>query len=208
MKQLLILTTLFTLTILHMSHLQFDVCEQSYMRLTIITIVLLLFAITLSAQEATPEQKSDVALEVFQMTQSMDELIQLLKEDKTQGNKAAALQKLEIAVTYLSFRSRRVESKEQVLRDKKLARDRMQELVAKINDNPEQWGRFDSNAQRQNQVQPTSQESHIDYRLRQLEERIETLDSEIITLDMEIYALNRELSEFESYVQKKLELIK
>jgi len=178
------------------------------MRLTIITIVFLLFAITLSAQEATPEQKSDVALEVFQMTQSMDELIQLLKEDKTQGNKAAALQKLEIAVTYLSFRSRRVESKEQVLRDKKLARDRMQELVAKINDNPEQWGRFDSNAQRQNQVQPTSQESHIDYRLRQLEERIETLDSEIITLDMEIYALNRELSEFESYVQKKLELIK
>ena len=208
MKQLLILTTLFTLTILHMSHLLFDVCEQSYMRLTIITIVFLLFAITLSAQEATPEQKSDVALEVFQMTQSMDELIQLLKEDKTQGNKAAALQKLEIAVTYLSFRSRRVESKEQVLRDKKLARDRMQELVAKINDNPEQWGRFDSNAQRQNQVQPTSQESHIDYRLRQLEERIETLDSEIITLDMEIYALNRELSEFESYVQKKLELIK
>ena len=177
------------------------------MRLTTLIIALLLAA-PVYAQTATPELKSDIALEVFQMTQSMDELIQLLKEDKTQSNKAAELQKLEIAVTYLSFRSRRIESKEQDLREKKLAKDRMQELVTKIKDNPEQWERFDRTAQRQSQIQPTSQESPVDYRLRQLEERIETLDSEIITLEMEVTDLNRELSNFEAYVQKKLELIK
>jgi hypothetical protein len=177
------------------------------MRLTTLIIALLLAA-PVYAQTATPELKSDIALEVFQMTQSMDELIQLLKEDKTQSNKAAELQKLEIAVTYLSFRSRRIESKEQDLRDKKLARDRMQELATKIKDNPEQWERFNRNAQRQSQIQPTSQESPVDYRLRQLEERIETLDSEIITLEMEVTDLNRELSDFEAYVQKKLEFIK
>jgi hypothetical protein len=177
------------------------------MRLTTLIIALLLAA-PVYAQTATPELKSDIALEVLQMTQSMDELIQLLKEDKTQSNKAAELQKLEIAVTYLSFRSRRIESKEQDLREKKLAKDRMQELVTKIKDNPEQWERFDRTAQRQSQIQPTSQENPVDYRLRQLEERIETLDSEIITLEMEVTDLYRELSNFEAYVQKKLELIK
>lgn len=177
------------------------------MRLITLIIVLLLAA-AVYVQAATPNQKSDIALEVFQMTQSMEELIQLLKEDKTQGDRAAELQKLEIAVTYLSFRSRRIEAKELGLRDKKLARDRMQELVAKIKDDPEQWERFNINAQRQNQGQPTSQESPVDYRLRQLEDRIETLDSEIITLETEVSDLNRELSDFEAYVQKKLELIK
>ena len=177
------------------------------MRLTTLIIALLL-ASPVYAQTATPELKSDIALEVFQMTQSMEELIQLLKEDKTQSVNAAELQKLEIAVTYLSFRSRRIESKEQELREKKLAKDRMQALVAKIKDNPKQWEHFDRTAQRQNQIQPTSQESPVDYRLRQLEERIETLESEIITLEMEVTDLNRELSDFEAYVQKKLELIK
>jgi hypothetical protein len=178
------------------------------MRLTTFIIALLLLTAPVYAQTIAPEQKSDIALEVFQMTQSMDELMQLLKEGKTQSDSAAELQKLEIAVTYLSFRSRRIESKEQDLRDRKLARDRMQELVTKIKDNPEQWERFDRTAQRQSQIQPTSQESPVDYRLRQLEERIETLDSEIITLEMEVTDLNRELSDFEAYVQKKLELIK
>jgi hypothetical protein len=177
------------------------------MRLTTLIIALLLAA-PVYAQTATPEQKSDIALEVFQMTQSMDELMQLLKEGKTQSDSAAELQKLEIAVTYLSFRSRRIESKEQDLRDRKLARDRMQELVTKIKDNPEQWERFDRTAQRQSQIQPTSQESPFDYRLRQLEERIETLDSEIISLEMEVIDLNREMSDVEAYIQKKLELIK
>jgi hypothetical protein len=178
------------------------------MRLTTFIIAFLLLTAPVYAQTIAPEQKSDIALEVFQMTQSMDELMQLLKEGKTQSDSAAELQKLEIAVTYLSFRSRRIESKEQDLRDKKLARDRMQELVTKIKDNPEQWERFDRTAQRQSQIQPTSQENPVDYRLRQLEERIETLDSEIITLEMEVTDLNRELSNFEAYVQKKLELIK
>ena len=178
------------------------------MRALTLLIASFFIAVPLSAQEITSEPKSDIALEVFQMTQSLEELIQLLKENKANTDSAAELQKLEIAVNYLSFRSRRIESKEQDLRDKKLARDRIQELVARIKENPEQWERLDNNAQRQNQIQPMSQESALDYRLRQLEERIETLDSEIIALEMEIADLNRELSEFEEFVERQLKLIK
>lgn len=177
------------------------------MRPFVLLISLLFLGIPLSAQEVNFDPKSDIALEVFQMTESLEELIQLLKEGKANDEIAAELQKLEIAVNYLSFRSRRIESKEQDLRDKKLARDRIKELVAKIKDNPEQWERFDNNTQRQSQTQQMSQESPLNYRLRQLVARAEALDSEIITLEMDIADLNGDINEFEEFVERKLKMI-
>lgn len=160
-----------------------------------------------SVEGIESELGNDMALEVFQMVQSLDELIQELKERNIDDGRAIELQKLEIAVSYLSFRSRRIEMKEKELQEKKRSRNRIEELVAKINADPEQWERFDTERQPSSQIQPINQESPVAYRLRQLEARIETLDNEIVAMELEINELNSELSEFEEYVEEQLKLL-
>lgn len=175
------------------------------MRTLAFVIPLLILPLCVSAQSV--KQQSDMALEVFQMTQSMDELIGLLKEERTQNDRGAELQKLEIAVTYLNFRSRRIEAKEQELNEKRQSRDRMQELVAKIEDDPEQWERFDKNAD-SGPIPSSFEERPSEYRLKMLKERIDKQDTEVVKLEAEIMDLSRELADFETFVQKNLELIK
>ena len=129
----------------------------------------------------------------------------MLKEDRTQSDRAAELQKLEIAITYLNFRSRRIEAKEQELNEKRQSRDRMQELVAKIEDDPEQWERFDKNAD-SSPIPSSFEERPSEYRLKMLKERIDKQDTEVVKLEAEIMDLSRELADFETFVQKHLEL--
>jgi len=177
------------------------------MRALILIALLLFHPLFALAQDTAPAEKSDVALEVFQMTQSMDELIELLKEDRQQRKGDVKLQKLEIAVSYLNFRSRRIEAKEKDLKEKRQSRDRMEELVAKIESDPEQWERFDKNAN-SNPIPSSFEQKPSEYRLKMLKERVEKLDTEIVSLETEIVDLSRELTEFETFVQKNLELIK
>jgi hypothetical protein len=153
---------------------------------------------------ASPERK-DLSGQISRMTQSVDELVRLLKEEKSQNNRDVELKKLEIAVTYLSFRSRRIEAREDVLREKKRIRDRLAELVAKIREQPEQWEDY---YKRPKTVSLSTEEQPSEYRIKLMEERIDILDHDIINLETEIAQLSGELVELESFVQEKLDLIK
>ena len=159
---------------------------------------------TCMAMERQSEQSSDLALEVFQMTQSFDELVHLLK---SQGEQEAELQKLQIAVTYLSFRSRNIESKRNELQKKTRVRNYTEESIAKIKDDPEQWEKFEKSYLPSNQVQPPKDFSLSEYRLKMLKDRLDSLDSEIIALETEVQGMVDDLAVYETYVQKKLNLV-
>ena len=143
-----------------------------------------------------------------QASQPMTELIQLLKEQQLRDAQAYRLQKLEIAVSYLDFRSRRIEAREQELKELKHYRERIEEVIVKLKENPEQWDR----SRKQPSLNPQSEqssdlESRVEFQINQLKERLDRNESEIIILENEILELNRDLVGLEAFVEKNLKLI-
>ena len=158
------------------------------------------------AKEYTPDETYDLALEVFQMTQSFDEFIHLLKARQSSDEQDAELQKLQIAVTYLSFRSRNIELKRSELLRKTRNRDSLEDAIAKIKEDPDQWEMFEKRAM-SNSPTPLPKDFNIsEYRLKILQGRYDEVVSQIITLENDIQGMVDELAVYEAYVQKNLNL--
>lgn len=172
--------------------------------------VLMVLCLPLAAfgGNGAPPESKDLSAQISRMTQSVDELVRLLKEENSQSDQDLELKKLEIAVTYLSFRSRRIEAKEEELQSKRRVRDQLDALIDKIKEQPDQWEKFYEPSPNPQTVNSSFEERPSEYRIKLLEERIDLLDHEIIKLETQIAQLSGELAEIESFVQDKLDLIK
>lgn len=171
-------------------------------RLVLMTLLVLL-PLTAPAQSAIPAAAAQG--DIAQLTRSLDGLIQLLKAQQSRSEQAVELQKLEIAISYLNFRSRRIEVKEKELQVLKDNRDRMKELFSEIKAQAEQREEDNKELRSLQPRQPSIAERFIQPALWQ--QRIDKLDGEIIILESEIRALSTSLAEFDSYVKKNLTLI-
>ena len=159
---------------------------------------------TCLAVSQQPEQ-SGLAGDVFLMTKSLDELIQLLK---SQQSKADDFQKLQAAISYLSFRSRSIEMKQYELRFKKERRDGLESTITRIEADPDKWDKFDKSFQTKSPVTTSSDSRPSELRIKMLQDRLEDAETEIIALETEIQNAQDELATFESYVQERLMLFK
>ncbi|MBC7962411.1 MAG: hypothetical protein H7Y05_05670 [Steroidobacteraceae bacterium] len=139
------------------------------------------------------------------MTRSLDGLIRLLKAQQSRNDQAVELQKLEIAISYLNFRSRRIEAKEKELQGMRESRDRMKEMFSEIKAQAEQHEEDSKELRSLQSKQPSFAERFI--QPAQWQQRIDKIESEIITLESEIRALSTNLAEIDSYVKKNLILI-
>lgn len=169
-------------------------------RLILISL-LVLFPLSVPAQSASPAAQSDIS----QMTRSLDGLIRLLKAQQSRNDQAVELQKLEIAISYLNFRSRRIEAKEKELQGMRESRDRMKEMFSEIKAQAEQHEEDSKELRSLQSKQPSFAERFI--QPAQWQQRIDKIESEIITLESEIRALSTNLAEIDSYVKKNLILI-
>ena len=156
------------------------------------------------AIEQQSGQSSDLAAEVLQMTHSLDELIHLLK---AQQSKLEDFQKLQAAISYLSFRSRSIEMKQYELRFKKERRDAIESNIARIKDDPDAWDKHDKSFQTNNPA-TAGEPRPSELRLKLFQGRLDDANTEIIALETDIQISLDELASFESYVQKRLKLIK
>lgn len=167
------------------------------------TIFLCLPRIGLAVGEQ-PGQNEDFVLEVFQMTQSLDELISTLKSEQIKRNE---FQKLQAAIAYLSFRSRSIEATSAELRFKEEQRSGIESSIEKIESDPEEWEKrfavFRPNSSPAGPGQPKQSE----IRLQMLQERLKDLNGDILQLETEILTAKNELASFESFVQSKIGLI-
>lgn len=168
-------------------------------------MVLLTFIFTGSGlADEQSDQVKDLESEVLLMKRSFDELFQLLK---SQQNKTDELQKLQIAVTYLSFRSRSIELKEYDLRQRKETRARIEDIITKIEEDPDEWDKNDKTFLSNNPGQSSSNEARpSERRIKLLQERIESLDTDILKAELEIQEVKEGLAVYEAYVQKKLNI--
>ena len=169
----------------------------------VLIYLLFLLPVYAPAQNATSVDQGDLA----RMIQSLDELIQLLKSQKSRDDRVDELQKLEVAVSYLNFRSRRIEAKEQELQEKRNHRLQLEGMLAKVKAQLEQREEAGDNYQNSQPISSSYKQGPSDSRLKQYQQRIDTLESEIITLEIVINDLFKELAEIETFVEKNLKLI-
>lgn len=147
---------------------------------------------------------NDLALEVFQMSQSLDELTHFLKNQQSKNDE---FQKLQASISYLSFRSRSIEMQEYELRFKKERRDGTERAIERTNMELEELNK-DKRALQTNMPAVTPKNTiSPESKLKMLQENFEELNTEIIKLENEIQASKDELASFEVYVQERLKLI-
>jgi hypothetical protein len=156
------------------------------------------------AVESQSDHKDALTLEVIQMTQSLDELIQLIKSQQSQ---VGEYQKLQTAISYLSFRSRTIETMQYDLRYKKGRRDAIESNIERIKDDPEAWDKYEKRFQPQSSNLSSDEPKPSELRLKLLKTRFDEINSEIIALETEIQGLINDLATFESYVQERLGFI-
>lgn len=162
--------------------------------LVLISLLVLLPGLA-PAQGASPAEMGGTA----EITRSLDQMIQLLKAQQVRDDRAHELQKLEIAISYLNFRSRSLEAKEKELQGLRESRDRMEEMLVEIKREE------DTEESRTRQTRQLSSPGRSSLPAH-WQQRIDNIKSQISALEVEIMDLSSGLAEIESYVKKNLKL--
>lgn len=162
----------------------------------ILVSLLVFFPGVVAAQNAQLSEQRDFS----QMTRALESLNLMLQEQETRDDRSYQLQKLEIAISYLNFRSRSIEAKEKELQGLRENRDRLEEMLLEIK------READSDEFRTRKPGPASfaeKSALIDH----WQQRIDRIKTEITALEIQIMTLSSGLADIENYVEKNLKLI-
>ncbi len=175
-------------------------------RSILLLAALLIFTQTICfSNELTSEERSDFAIELFQMSQSLDHLTQQLKAQQALDDEN---QKLQSAISYLSFRSRSIEMMQYDLRFKKERLSVIEKNIERIAEELDDYEDNGTTININNNAEITNGNRKKEDQLKIFRESHETLSSDIMRLENEIQVQKDELSSFEVYVQERLSLIK
>ena len=166
--------------------------------------LLLLIALPAVGRAADEAAAEIVALEIRNLSTSVDRLTELLYNQALQKEQDVVLRKLDIAVAYLNFRSRRIE---QLERDKQRAnttRTRFEDIIRQWEQRLEQLEDQDPTAQGGQDTTSSKQEAQE--QLKMLKQRLTRVDSELLEYDNRISDLQSQLGSVEDFVERHLEL--
>jgi len=174
-------------------------------RYPLIVVLMLLPSIVGAAPTGDPAAVDNdaVATELRALAGSIDRLTQVLESKSVSDEQDTLLQKLNLAVAYLNFRSRRIEMLEQDVQSAKNARAQIestlnvwlkQQQEMEVDDQP----LVDEAARQRNE--------EFEMRINLLKERVTRIDNEIIVLENKIYELQDQIDSVEQFVQKNLDL--
>jgi len=151
------------------------------------------------------ETQGALAEQIKDLTASINRLSAIYAEGKSQAEQDALYRKLDIAVSYLNFRSRRIERLEQDLQEQRTARSRLETFIIQLN---ERNSLMEAQARTSVIGSPDAlEQQRAEQKLRSemMQERLERTDRAIIVLENKIEELQAEISSVESFVQKNLE---
>ena len=143
-----------------------------------------------------------IADEIKALSAAVDKLTLQLSQQKAPSNEETTLRKLDIAIAYLNFRSRRIEMFEQDLQSSRAQRNRIEDVLEQFQREEDNLSRsFEPN--QQEELQRTREE--LRFRQQSIKDRRNRLDEEIILLENRIMDMQSQLDSVESFVQKNLE---
>lgn len=166
------------------------------------TLLILLFLPFSPAVAAEPKTVAPVPVEA--LTAAVNRLAAALEAEQKNVNRQESLEKLNLAIAYLSFRSRRIETLERDITAMKNSRSNVEEAQKTWNE------RILALEERQKQSQGGVNDDisrmieDAKTQLTVFKERQSRLGDEIIQLENRNYELQRELSVIEKFVESQL----
>lgn len=145
--------------------------------------------------------ESVIAGEIRALSKSIQQLSSQLAQQPGVSAQDANLRKLDIAITYLNFRSRRIEMAERDLQAARTSRNRLEDVL-------EQFKREEDNLSRSfdSSQQATIERAREELRFRRqaIKDRGSRLDEEIILLENRVMDMQSQIDSVESFVEKNL----
>lgn len=169
---------------------------------TIITGFLLFLSLSVPAFAAQHNlSEALVADELRSLAASIDNLTRLLNSRSQEEGQTTKLRKLDIAISYLNFRSRRIEMFERELQNTRATRNRLEDVQEQFHREQENLSQtFDGNQEAMKRAQ-----EELTLRRQVIKGRISRMDEEIIMLENRVMDMQSQLDSIESFVQKNLE---
>jgi predicted nuclease with TOPRIM domain len=152
-------------------------------------------------QTATAEL---IALEIRNLSTSVDRLTQLLYEQGQQEQQDVILRKLDIAVAYLNFRSRRIEMLERDKQNSQTTKTRLEDIIGQLETRVEQLEDSEQGDTDGEANETARQET--EEQLKMLKQRLARVDETLFDFDNQIIELRNQLDDVEGFVERHLEL--
>jgi predicted nucleic acid-binding Zn-ribbon protein len=143
-----------------------------------------------------------IADEIKALSIAVDNLTRQIIRQAGETKEDSTLRKLDIAIAYLNFRSRRIEMFERELQTTRAHRNRIEDVL-------EQFKREENNlsqsftSNQQDELQRAREE--LRFRQQAINDRRDRMDEEIIMLENRIMDMQSQIDSIESFVQKNLE---
>ena len=168
--------------------------------------VLFLLLLLPSFPAVAAEQKAASPVPVEALTAAVNRLAAALEAEQKSANNKESLEKLNLAIAYLSFRSRRIEALERDITSMKNSRTNVEEAQKTWND------RISALEERQKQS-PGGVSEELSQMIEDaktqmsvFKDRQSRLGDEIVQLENRNYELQREISVIEKFVERHLNL--
>lgn len=156
-----------------------------------------------SSAFAAQNEIDDVTLaeELRVLSQSIDRLAKQMAQQAGSARQDTTLRQLDIAISYLNFRSRRIEMFERDLQSARTGRNRLYDVLEQFQ--REEDGLTESYDINQKNAIARAREE-ISFRRRTVKDRLSRMDEEIILLENRIMEMQSQIDSVESFVQKNL----
>ncbi len=171
-------------------------------------VVLCLSALSLGAPclgAAGPAADRNLAAEIEKLTIAVERLADQQEAERQLAEQHVLSRKLDTAIAYLNFRSRRIEMLEQDLQEMRVSRNQMDTILMQMDEK----GRLLEADARSGTIgsSPEAVKARREHELRikLFQERMEQMDQEMVLLENKIQGLQGEISSVESFVQRHLE---
>jgi chromosome segregation ATPase len=171
-------------------------------------LLLLLLCASLPLQTQAAEESVTaeiISLEIRNLSSSVDRLTRLIYDQTQLNNQDRDLRKLDIAVAYLNFRSRRIEQLERDKQRSVAAKTRLEDVINQWEQRIELFAEQAANNQGvQHNTEQAKQEAQE--QLKMLKQRLTRVDTDLLEYDNKIVELQTQLDSIEAFVERHLEL--
>ena len=151
---------------------------------------------------------ADLALakEISRLSRSIEHLEATLESQKKRMEDQVMLQKLNAAIAYLNFRSRRIESLEKDLQGARNVKLRLEDMLEQLAQQDELLENEAKSSLNPNGSDKKQSRKSIERQRTLLKQRLARVDGEIVEMETRLYDLQKQVEGVESFVEKNLKL--
>ena len=143
-----------------------------------------------------------IAEEIKALSTAVDNLAKQMAKQAVSNHQDTSLRKLDIAIAYLNFRSRRIEMFDRDMQSMRTSRNRLNDVLEQFKREEDGMSQsFDSN--QQEAIERAREQ--LSFRREVVKNRISRMDEEIILLENRIMDMQSQIDNVESFVQKNLD---